>query len=46
MQMALQHGEDQKENRMRRYCLALDLKDDATAIAEYKRYHQKIWPEI
>jgi L-rhamnose mutarotase len=31
---------------MRRYCLALDLKDDATAIAEYKRYHRKIWPEI
>jgi L-rhamnose mutarotase len=31
---------------MPRYCLALDLKDDATAIAEYKRYHQKIWPEI
>lgn len=31
---------------MRRYCLALDLKDDATAIAEYRRYHQRIWPEI
>jgi L-rhamnose mutarotase len=31
---------------MRRYSLALDLKDDETAIAEYKRYHQKIWPEI
>ena len=31
---------------MHRYCLTLDLKDDATAIAEYKRYHQKIWPEI
>jgi L-rhamnose mutarotase len=34
------------EEAMPRYCLALDLKDDATAIAEYKRYHQKIWPEI
>jgi L-rhamnose mutarotase len=22
------------------------LKDDATAIAEYKRYHVKIWPEV
>ena len=30
----------------RRYCLALDLKDDPALIAEYKRYHQKIWPEI
>jgi L-rhamnose mutarotase len=30
----------------RRYCLTLDLKDDATLIAEYKRYHQKVWPEI
>jgi L-rhamnose mutarotase len=31
---------------MRRYCLALDLKDDPKLIAEYKRYHEKIWPEI
>jgi L-rhamnose mutarotase len=31
---------------MHRYCLALDLKDDETAISEYKRYHKKIWPEI
>jgi len=30
---------------MPRYCLTLDLKNDATAIAEYKRYHEKIWPE-
>ena len=30
----------------RRYCLALDLKDDPQLIADYKRYHQKIWPEI
>jgi L-rhamnose mutarotase len=22
------------------------LKDDATAISEYKRYHVKIWPEV
>jgi L-rhamnose mutarotase len=32
--------------RMRRYCLTRDLKDDDKAIAEYKRYHEKIWPEI
>jgi L-rhamnose mutarotase len=31
---------------MRRYCLTLNLKDDETAITTYKRYHQKIWPEI
>jgi L-rhamnose mutarotase len=30
----------------RRYCLALDLKDDPALIAEYKRYHETIWPEI
>jgi L-rhamnose mutarotase len=31
---------------VKRYCLALDLQDDPKLIAEYKRYHQKIWPEI
>jgi len=31
---------------IRRYYLTLDLKDDPQLIAEYKRYHQKIWPEI
>ncbi len=39
----------QKENmsnQKARYCLTLDLKDDPRLIAEYKRYHQKIWPEI
>lgn len=30
----------------RRYCLTLDLKDDPKLIAEYKRYHERIWPEI
>jgi len=30
----------------RRFCFALDLKDDPASIAEYKKYHQKIWPEI
>jgi len=29
-----------------RYCLALDLKDNLELIAEYKRYHEKIWPVI
>jgi L-rhamnose mutarotase len=31
---------------MRRYCLALDLKDDAALIAEYEEHHRKVWPEI
>ena len=30
----------------RRYCLTLDLKDDAGLIAEYRRYHERVWPEI
>jgi len=30
----------------KRYCLTLDLKDDPKLIAEYKRYHKRIWPEI
>jgi len=30
----------------RRVCLTLDLKDDPRLIAEYKRYHERIWPEI
>jgi L-rhamnose mutarotase len=30
----------------RRYCLTLDLKNDPALIAEYKRYHEQIWPEI
>lgn len=31
---------------MKRYCLALDLKDDPSLIAEYEAYHQRTWPEI
>lgn len=30
----------------RRYCLTLDLKDDPALIAEYKKYHENVWPEI
>jgi L-rhamnose mutarotase len=30
----------------RRFCFALDLKDDPALIAEYRKYHEKIWPEI
>jgi L-rhamnose mutarotase len=31
---------------MKRYCLALDLKDDAALIAQYELYHNNVWPEI
>jgi len=30
----------------KRYCLTLDLQDELKLIAEYKRYHETIWPEI
>ena len=30
----------------RRYSLTLDLKSDPALIAEYRRYHETIWPEI
>jgi len=29
-----------------RHCLTLDLKNDLALIAEYKRYHENVWPEI
>ena len=31
---------------MKKYCLALDLKDAPLLIAEYKKYHERVWPEI
>jgi L-rhamnose mutarotase len=40
----LLRNEDSKMNR--RLCLTLDLKNDPALVAEYKRYHEKIWPEI
>lgn len=33
-------------NQLRRYCLALDLKDDADIIHAYKYHHKNVWPEI
>jgi L-rhamnose mutarotase len=32
--------------KTKRYCLALDLKNDPESIAEYKKHHDKIWPEV
>lgn len=31
---------------IKRYCLALDLKPDATSIAAYETHHQAVWPGI
>lgn len=31
---------------MKKYCFALDLKDDPVLIAEYEAYHRAVWPEI
>lgn len=31
---------------MKRYCLALDLKNDPQLIAEYEAHHQNVWPGI
>jgi L-rhamnose mutarotase len=31
---------------MRKYCLALDLKDDIILIQEYIEHHKKVWKEI
>ncbi|MBU2998014.1 L-rhamnose mutarotase [Cellulophaga baltica] len=31
---------------MKRYCFALDLKDDKKLIEEYVTYHKNVWPEI
>ena len=31
---------------MKKYCLALDLKDDPQLIATYEAYHREVWPEI
>tara|TARA_R110002111_G_scaffold103235_2_gene159874 strand:- start:721 stop:1059 length:339 start_codon:yes stop_codon:yes gene_type:complete len=32
--------------KLKRYCFALDLVDNQNLMAEYKKYHEKIWPEI
>lgn len=31
---------------MKRYCLALDLKNDPALIQEYEEHHRNVWPEI
>jgi L-rhamnose mutarotase len=31
---------------MTRYVLTVDLRDDPAAIAAYREYHQRVWPEV
>jgi L-rhamnose mutarotase len=31
---------------MKRYCLTLDIKNDAELIRQYEAHHKKVWPEI
>ena len=31
---------------MKKYCLTVDLKNDAALIAAYEQQHREIWPEI
>ena len=31
---------------MKRFCLALDLKEDENAIKAYDDYHTRVWPEV
>jgi L-rhamnose mutarotase len=31
---------------MSRYVLTVDLKDDPAAIAAYREYHRRVWPEV
>lgn len=32
--------------KLKRFSLALDLKDDPQVIAEYEKHHKNVWPEI
>ena len=29
-----------------RYVLTLDLRDDASGVEAYRRYHAEVWPEV
>ncbi len=44
--MVLYLDQKNKEEQMKRYCLALDLVNDEALIAEYEQYHRAVWPEI
>ena len=31
---------------MKSFAMTLDVRDDPEVIAEYKRYHREVWPEV
>ena len=31
---------------MKSFAMTLDLRDDPEVIAEYRRYHREVWPEV
>ena len=33
-------------DKLKKYCLALDLKDEKEKIDAYLKYHNNVWPEI
>ena len=33
-------------DKLKKYCLALDLKDEKEKIDAYLKYHKNVWPEI
>ena len=35
-----------KVDQLKKYCFALDLKDDTEKINAYIAHHKKVWPEI
>src|SRR5215467_11188050 len=43
---SMQKGESRSVTMTRRYSLTLDLKQDPALIAEYRKYHEDVWPEV
>ena len=37
---------DAEEGSMKSYAMALDLRDDAEVIEQYKEYHRAVWDEV
>ena len=38
--------DDAREGSMKSYAMALDLRDDAEVIEQYKEYHRAVWDEV
>lgn len=44
--MAVLHNTAYIYNMNRKYCLALDIKNDQKSIEAYDEHHRSVWPEI